>query len=129
MRGEKCWVWTELQKQRESNLLLGSWRASLHCARLPREWIQLRCELYYSTIQLGNHKKTFSNLIPKVLEKEFVSVLLLPVSIHDKKSKYWVGWRGSMQKPPHIIKPFFLFVARSFRPLLPDLYRVGSHSR
>lgn len=31
MRGRKCWVWTELQTQAESNLLLGSWRPRLHC--------------------------------------------------------------------------------------------------
>lgn len=33
-------------------------------------------------------KKTFSDLIPEVLEKELASVLLLPVSTRDKKSKY-----------------------------------------
>lgn len=120
MRGRKCWVWTELQTQTESNLLLGSWRPRLHCARLPWEWIQLCCKLYYWNIQLGNHKKTFSNLIPKVLEKEFASVLLLPVSVRDKKSKHRVGWRSLMQKPLHIIKPFFLFVVHSYQPLLPN---------
>lgn len=109
----KCWVWSEQQKQTENNFLLESWSP-----RLPREWIQLRSELYCWNIPLGNHKKTFSDLIPEVLEKELASVLLLPVSTCDKKSKYWVGWRNMMQKPLHIIKPFSLFITHSDWPLL-----------
>lgn len=73
-RGERCRAWTELWMQTESSLLLGSWSPALCCKGCHGDGFNYTASLI-AKCSAGKPYKLYSDLIPKVLQKELASVL------------------------------------------------------